>query len=153
MPKKIKMLTPEQEKQMKPWAAKWIEEGLRTDPIDMDRFTDAARRCYSFAGLNFPATVVRVDSPLVGALSAGIADSIGSAVDSAVYSAVDSSVDSPVYSAVDSAIDSPVRSAVYSAVNSAVDSAVDSAVRSAVYSAVNSAVGSAVDSAVRKNKI
>src|SRR3990167_8361511 len=131
MPKKITSLTESQKARFSEWSEKWINIGLSTDRADFEKFEKAARRCYVFAGLRNDVPVIRVSSPMVGALAAPIAaqfieimkkNPVNSAVDSAVGSAVDSAVYSAVYSAVDSAVDSAVNSAVYSAVYSAVDS-------------------------------
>ncbi len=146
-------LTEEQNAAIPAWVEKWIAEGLRTDEMDLGKFTAAAKKCYDFAGIPFPK-VIQVQSPIVGALSAPIAanmiySDVYSAIRSAVYSTVYSVVRSAVYSPVSSTVGSTVvRSTVYSAVDSAVSSAVSSAVGSAVDSAVHSAVSSA-----SKNKL
>ena len=171
MTRYIKELTEEQKLYFPEWVEKWIKIGLQTGETDWDTFDKYMPICYEKAGLQYPKTTVRVDSPLVGALAASISRSVlsyinkylntvssavGPAIDSAVGSAVDSEVDSEVDSAIRSAVGLAVDSAVNSAVGSAVDSAVDpavssavgSAVRSAVHSAVRSVVNSAVSSAV-----
>ena len=161
MPVKITSLTQEQRDQMKPWAEKWIAEGLRTDRCDREAFKKGIDECYAIASLK-PVPIIWVSSPMAGAFAAPIASQLiaylkNSAVDSAVGSEVGSEVrsvvDSEVRSAVDSEVDSAVYSAVYSAVGSAVDSVVgsevDSVVRSEVGSAVYSEVGSDVGSVVR----
>lgn len=164
--KRIDQLTEEQRAQMKPWADKWIEIGLRTGDADWDTFNKYMPVCYEKAGVPYPKSVVRVSSPMVGALASAIArellksGSVESAVDSAVESAVESAVDSAVELADDLAGESEVQSEVESAVSLAVgpevrsavesedSSEVNSEVGSEVYSEVNSAVGSAVGSAV-----
>ena len=117
MPTKITKLTPEQKSRMQEWVDKWIKIGLCTDEADWGTFEKAVAKCYGFSGLEKPKVVVHVNSPMVLAFAAPIADYIieqvsrgarkktgnGSAVDSAVDSAVGSAVDSAVYSAVDGA--------------------------------------------------
>jgi hypothetical protein len=166
MPKRITKLTTAQRDQMAPWARKWIEIGLSCEPADRPVAEAAYRACYRHAKLDPDVPIVWVQSPLVGAFAASIADAmlrggavygaVGSAVDGAVYGAVGGAVGDAVRSAVDNAVDNAVGSAVYGAVGgavgdavrSAVDNAVDNAVRSAVYGAVGSAVDGAVGSAV-----
>ena len=120
---KINKLTEEQESRLVEWKDRWIKIGLTTGEMDFERFEKAARACYKFAGLNSNVPIIRVSSPMVGALAAPIA----------------ALVIEQLTKKKSSAVDSEVRSAVGSAVGSAVNSAVDSAVRSAVYSAVYSA--------------
>src|SRR5438477_8338123 len=73
MVKRIDRLTDEQAAQMAPWAAKWIEIGLSTEPMDLARFEPAARASYRYAELEEPRVVVPVSSPLALALAAPIA--------------------------------------------------------------------------------
>jgi len=145
--KRITKLTKTQEARLPEWRDKWINIGLQTGDADWERFERGARMAYKKAAIPFPDKVIRVQSPIVGALVASmlITPAISTTlrhfkIRNAVYSAVGSAVDSAVESAVDSAVRSAVRSAVYSAVHSAVHSEVGSAVHSAVYSAVHSAV-------------
>ncbi|HXI95531.1 MAG TPA: hypothetical protein VNG04_05365, partial [Candidatus Acidoferrum sp.] len=74
MAKRIEKLTREQQARMDEWADRWIEIGLATGRADWDRFEASARECYRFAGIPWPGVVVRVPSPIVGALAAPIAD-------------------------------------------------------------------------------
>ncbi len=171
MKARIDKLTDKERSRVDKWIKKWIDIGLCTDEADWDNFERGVHKCYEFANLK-KVPIIRVQSPIVGALEASkasmtrkqsrsavgspVRSAVGPAILSAVGSPVDSAVDSPVDSAVDSAVDPTVRSAIGLAILSAVDSAVDSAVRSAVRSAVGpailsailSAVGSPVDSAV-----
>ena len=80
------------------WAEKWTKIGLRTGEADWDRFEAAAKECYRFAGIPWPGVVVRVPSPLVGALAAPIASALlrSDAVDGAVRVAVSGVVDDAV---------------------------------------------------------
>jgi hypothetical protein len=47
-------LTEEQKAQIPAWVDKWVQEGYRTDPIDLDAFKGAAVRCYKYMGLGAP---------------------------------------------------------------------------------------------------
>ena len=160
----IKKLTPEQKAAMPAYAQKWIEIGLRTGKTDFETFDKYMPICYEKAGLKYPKNVVRVKSPLVGALAASIAEAIWKKKREAVGSAVDGAVGEAVEGAVGEAVDGVVREAVHEAVHEAVDVVVLGAVREAVNGdvgravfeavrrvvdgAVNGAVGSAVDGAV-----
>ena len=73
MPKRITKLTPEQEAAMDGHAQKWIRFGWNTGPVDWAAWEKGARSCYAYAGVPFPDRIVRVSSPLVGALAAPIA--------------------------------------------------------------------------------
>lgn len=136
--KKITELTDEQRARMPEWADKWIEIGLRTGDADFDRFERAIKVAYEKTQVPFPNNIIRVKSPLVGALASSIAMRIlGS-------SAVGLEVDSAMYSVVASEVGSEVGSAAGLEVESAMDLAVRSEVDSAVYSEVYSEVGSVV---------
>jgi len=74
--KRINKLTKKQEAAMKPHADKWIEIGLRTGDADFETFDKYMPVCYEKAGLEYPKNVVRVQSPLVGALAASLANQI-----------------------------------------------------------------------------
>lgn len=72
--KKIESLTTEQKAQISNWVKKWIDIGLKTGEADWATFDKYFPVCYGKAGLAYPKNIVRVDSPLVGALAASIAD-------------------------------------------------------------------------------
>ncbi len=152
----IKKLTPEQKAAMPAYAQKWIEIGLRTGKTDFETFDKYMPICYEKAGLKYPKNVVRVKSPLVGALAASIAEAIwkkkreavGSAVDGAVGEAVEGVVREAVHEAVHEAVDVVVLGAVGSAVGGAVREAVHGDVGRAVNGAVHEAVRRVVDGAV-----
>jgi len=156
--KYIKELTKEQKKMMPVWAEKWIKIGLKTGKTDWKTFDKYMPICFKKAGLEYPKRVVRVSSPLVGALAASIAGKIlnsnavngavGDAVVGAVNGAVGGAVDDAVGGAVDNAVHGAVHDAVRGAVNDAVVGAVDNAVHDAVRDAVDDAVGGAVHNAV-----
>ncbi|MEK6935620.1 MAG: hypothetical protein AABW67_02450, partial [Nanoarchaeota archaeon] len=115
----ITKLTKKQEAQMNNWAKKWIEIGLSTEEANWENFNKGVRSCYNLAGLNPNIPIIKVQSPIVGALASSVIRYLlfkNHHVDSAVYSAVRSVVNS----AVDSAVRSVVGSAVYSAVRSVV---------------------------------
>ena len=110
---RIDRLTKAEEAQLIPWRDKWIEIGLKTGEADWEQFERAVKECYKFAELRWPVPIVRVQSPIVGALAAPFAVSLLS------KNSVRSAVDSAVRSAVSSAVGNAVDSAVYSAVSSA----------------------------------
>jgi hypothetical protein len=152
MQKYIKELTEEQRAAMPGFAQEWIKKGLQTGETDWKTFDEFMPICYEKAGIQYPPRVVRVSSPLVGALASAVAEGIwqkrrasGDAVDGAVDGAVDDAVDGAVGDAVRDAVDDAVRDAV----RDAVDDAVDGAVRDAVGDAVRDAVDDAVRDAVR----
>ena len=152
---KIMTMTDEQKALMDPYAQKWIEIGMCTDPADRPRAEAAVRECYRLAKIPMPPRIVWVQSDWVGAFAAMIAESIWrerrkgrDAVDGAVRDAVDGAVDGAVGGAVDGAVGGAVGGAVYGAVDDAVRGAVRGAVGDAVGDAVGVAVGDAVDGAV-----
>ena len=57
MVKRIDVLTEAQKAQMAPWADRWIEVGLSTEPADFDAFEVHARRCYEAAGIEWPGGI------------------------------------------------------------------------------------------------
>ena len=103
---KIEKLTKEQKDAMKSYADKWIEIGLRTGETDWDTFDKYMPICYQKAGLEYPKKIIRVQSPLVGALAASVAEallkgkrniSLRGAVSDAVSDAVISEVKIPIF--------------------------------------------------------
>jgi len=131
--KYIKELTKEQKKMMPVWAEKWIKIGLKTGKTDWKTFDKYMPICFKKAGLEYPKRVVRVSSPLVGALAASIAGKIlnSNAVNGAVGDAVVGAVNGAVGGAVDDAVGGAVHNAVHGAVHNAVRDAVDGAVSDA----------------------
>lgn len=73
MVKRIDKLSDEQLKMIPKWVEKWTQEGLRTDEMDLERFKTGVNRCYEFAKLAPPMTIIAVKSPPVGALAAAVA--------------------------------------------------------------------------------
>src|SRR3990167_6782401 len=104
MPKRIDKLTKKQEKEMPIYARKWIEIGLRTGETDWATFDKFMPICYEKAKLVYPKNVIRVQSPLVGALAASIAEGILRKKRGAVDDAVDDAVGDAVGDAVDGAV-------------------------------------------------
>ena len=101
----ITKMTPEQEARMPEFRDAWIRHGLNNQRADFQTAIKAWEVIYKETGIPFPKGVVRVQSPIVGALAAPIAataiefirksrgeKNVRSAVDSAVGSAVDSAV-------------------------------------------------------------
>ena len=156
---KIKNLTPEQKAAMPAYRDEWIKKGLQTGKTDWATFDKYMPVCYEKAKLKYPSRIVRVQSPLVGALAASIAnaiwkkygrsvrDAVGGAVGNAVSNAVHGAVHVAVRGAVDGAVGNAVSNAVYDAVGGAVGNAVSNAVHDAVGNAVRDAVGNAVSNA------
>src|SRR3990167_7361091 len=101
---KITKLTPKQIKAMKPYADKWIEIGLRTGETDWKTFDKYMPICYEKAELKYPERVIRVQSPLVGALASSVAEAILRKKRGAVDDAVDDAVDGAVRGAVRDAV-------------------------------------------------
>ena len=90
MVKRVNKLTDEQQAQLRPHAAKWIEWGLSTAPADRAVVEDGMRRCYEFAGIPWHGNVVWVSSPWVAVNAGPIAAHIlgSGAVHGAVNDAV-----------------------------------------------------------------
>lgn len=141
MPKRIDKLTPEQKSKMAGWAQRWIAIGLKTGETDWATFDKYMPVCYEKAGLKYPKKVVRVSSPIVGALAASIANQKlnDDAVHDAVHDAVSGVVDGAVRDAVDDAVSGSVSGSVRGVVDGAVGDAVDDAVDDAVSGVVRDA--------------
>ena len=150
MPKRIDQLTDEQRARMSPWAQEWIARGRDLSEPDWVAWEAGVRDCYRYAGIAWPGLVVRVPSPLVGALAAPIAAHLlaGPMVSDAVSGAKDGAVRDAVHGAVGGALDGAVHHAVRDAVRVALDGAVHHAVRVAVSDAVRDVVSVAVGGAV-----
>ena len=129
MQKYIKKLTENQKAAMAPFAQEWIKKGLQTGETDWDTFDRYMPICYAKAGIPYPFRVVRVTSPLIGALAAAVAEGI--------WKKRRASGDSE-------AVGDAVRGAVHGAVGGAVDGAVHDAVGDAVHGAVGGAVETAI---------
>ena len=102
--KRVDTLTDAQRATFAPYAAEWIARGQKTGCLTEPEWQEveaAIRRCYGYAGLPAPKVIVRVPSPIVGALAAPIAallieihrrGAVGDAVAGAVRGAVDDAV-------------------------------------------------------------
>ena len=123
MPTKITKLTKKQTEAMKPWANKWIEIGLKTGETDWKTFDKYMPICYEKAGIKYPIRIVRVSSPLVGALAASVAEGILYKIrkDDAVHGAVSDAVDDAVGDAVGDAVSGAVSDAVHGAVKTTIN--------------------------------
>ena len=153
----IKKLTKKQKEAMPAYRDMWIAKGLRTGKTDWETFDKYMPVCYKKANLAYPSRIVRVASPLIGALAASVAEGIWQktrknsygAVGNTVGNAVDDAVGGAVAGAVGSAVDNVVSDAVRGAVSDAVGNAVRGTVSDTVGGAVAGAVSSAVSDAVR----
>ena len=142
--KYISKLTKKQEKAMVPYAKKWIAIGLKTGKTDWETFDKYMPICYQKADLQYPKNVVKVQSPLVGALASSVANAIWVQKDGAVRGAVRDAVRGVVRGAVGVAVGDAVRDVV----RDAVGDVVGGAVRGAVDGAVDGAVGGAVKTSI-----
>jgi hypothetical protein len=162
--KKITKLTKEQELLMPICMDYWISKGLQTGEADWETFDKNIKLAYEKANLKFPDKIIRVNSPVVGAIAASISDRIlnnlpyiinyvnklnNSAVGNDVHGFVAVAVNDAVNDAVRGAVGGgAVSGAVNGAVNGAVSGAVSGAVIGVVHDAVRVAVGGAVNGAV-----
>ena len=69
---KITKLTPDQEAQIPIFQDEFLRLGLSTEPADFDAAEQAVRDAYAVAGLSPPKLIVRLASPLEGAIGAAI---------------------------------------------------------------------------------
>ena len=60
---KIESLTPEQTALFPAYVKKWVDIGLSTEPVDLDKAKAAIRKAYDIAGLTMPEKVILVDGP------------------------------------------------------------------------------------------
>ena len=151
--KKIEKLTPEQEAMMPICRDKLIAQGLRTGETDWETAETNIKLAYQKAGLQIPTKIIRVQSPLIGALAASISDRILNNIPFIVNHLQNKKINNIYTTNNSDAVDSAVDNAVRSAVSSAVGSAVGDAVRSAVDNAVDNAVGSAVKKLIIQSKL
>ena len=116
--KYISKLTKKQEAMMPLWIKKWIDVGLCCEEADFKTFEENIKIAYEKAKIPFPKNIVRVQSPLVGALAASVAEGVwrkkrkGDAVGGAVYDAVGCAVGGAVGGAVGDAVGGAVGDAV-----------------------------------------
>ena len=130
---RIDNLTEEQKAQFGSYAQKWIDIGLKTGDADFDTFNKYMPLAYKKVGLEYPKNVVRVQSPLIGAIASSIAEGIlrKRRKDDAVRGAVDDAVGDAVGDAVRDAVDDAVGGAVDDAVRDA-DTMMKSAIKVAI---------------------
>ncbi|WP_217901218.1 hypothetical protein, partial [Mycobacterium marinum] len=96
MTTKLTKLTKQQQERMAPHAQKWIQHGLRTQPLTPEEWAHwetGMRQGYEYANIPWHNNIIHVASPLVGALAAPIAAYLisSAAGDGAVDGAVDGS--------------------------------------------------------------
>ena len=72
----IDKLTTEEEAQIASYRDQWIAKGLQTGETDFDTFDKYMPICYEKAKISYPKNIVRVSSPLVGALASAVAEGI-----------------------------------------------------------------------------
>ena len=111
---------------MRAFAARRIEYGRRTGPLTDDDWAvweAGARRCYEATGFPWPGVVVKVPSPLVGALAPLIAEQVvsqpreGKPFDGAVRSAVNHATRSVLGPSDTSHVDAALREAVLAVID------------------------------------
>lgn len=95
MTSNIGCLSPKQKAILPVWRDKWIAIGLSTKPADREKAEAAYRACYRYAGLRDDVPIVWVQSPVVGAFAAVIAE--GLLKSGAVRGAVDGAVGGAVH--------------------------------------------------------
>ena len=61
--KKLTELTEQQEQDLVAYRKEWINEGLRTDPIDQEKVKETIRKFYRYAGLEEPTQIIVTPSP------------------------------------------------------------------------------------------
>ena len=74
--KRVDILTDEQKSKMEGYAQYWISKGLQTGETDFETFEKYIPLAYKKAKIKFPKKVIRVSSPLVGAIASSIAGHI-----------------------------------------------------------------------------
>lgn len=116
-------LTDEHEKQLKPWADKWIANALSTRPMDENEKSicrQAVKGLYRAANLEPPPDhrIVFVSSPFIGSFAAGFAAAIWhlrkknkQKNSDATYDAIDAATYAAIYAATDAATRDATRDA------------------------------------------
>ena len=147
--KKINKLTLEQEKLIPICRDKWIQIGLKTGESDFNTFEKNIKLAYEKANIKFPDKIIRVQSPIVGAIASSISDRILNNIPFILFSINDKNKKINITShAVGGTVRGTVRVAVGDAAGDAVRGAVEDAVGGAVRGAVEDAVVGAVEDAV-----
>ena len=137
-------LTPEHEKQLKPWADKWIANAMSTRSIgdDREKIRDAVVELYKAADLEPPPLhrIVFVSSPIQAAFVAGFAAAIWHTRESSAHA---------TYDATYAATHEATRAATYDATLDATYDATREATREATHDATYAATDVATDAATR----
>ena len=124
------ILTEEHKKELKPWAEKWIANGLSTKPMDDEdkkQMRIAIKGLYESAGLKAPpeSRIIFVTSPFVIRFAGGFAASI-------LYSRKKYATRTAIDTATRDATDYATRTAIDTATRTAIDAATDYATRTAI---------------------
>lgn len=144
----LTQLTTQQRDRLPAFVDEWIAKAQSTTPLTETEWHawEAGMRGYYFdAGVSWPGVVVRVGSPIVGALAAPVAltvlrerrrrpqrrratnsAAIEAAVDAVITSTVEPWLHSPIREGIEPTITSTLRSAVAAAASSAACAALDS---------------------------
>ena len=133
-------------------AEKWINNALRTDPVDTDRVTAAIKSLYSSAGLKEPQVII-VPSPIVMAFAGGFSSAIlwsRKATDEATAQATIQATDQATDQATAQATAQATRQATDQATRQATAQATDQATRQATYQASRQATDQATEQATRQ---
>jgi hypothetical protein len=150
-------LTPEHEKQLKPWADKWIKNAMSTDPmteVDREICRKAVIGLYQAADLDPPPLnrIVFVSSPFIMRFAGGFAAAIwylrknkflntraatDAATDAATLDATDAATDAATYDATYDATRAATYDATYDATRDATDAATLDATSDATYDATD----------------
>ena len=155
------ILTEEHKKELKPWAEKWIANGLSTKPMDDEdkkQMRIAIKGLYESAGLKAPpeSRIIFVTSPFVIRFAGGFAASIlysrkkyatRAATRDATRDATDYATRTAIDTATRTAIDTATRDATFDATRDAIDTAIDAATDYATRTAIDTATRTAIDAA------
>ena len=132
------ILTEEHKKELKPWAEKWIANGLSTKPMDDEdkkQMRIAIKGLYESAGLKAPpeSRIIFVTSPFVIRFAGGFAASI-------LYSRKKYATRAATRDATRDATDYATRTAIDTATRTAIDAATYDATRAATRDATRTAI-------------
>src|SRR3990167_3313165 len=140
-------LTPDHEKELKPWSSRWIANAMSTKPMDEDEkeiCRNAVIGMYEAAGKKPPPRerIVFVSSPFILKFAAGFASAIWylrknikmTAI-AATRAATDTATSAATRAATDNATDNATDAATYAATSAATRAATDNATDAATYAA------------------
>ena len=156
---KLYTLTKAHEKKLKPWADKWIKNGLSTKPMDekdKKAMRKAIKGMYRAAGLKeLPDNrIIFVPSPFVGRFASGFAAAIWYMRKNPSFKTTDATNDATynaTYNATNDATDNATYNATYNATANATNNATNDATRNATnnatYNATYNATNDATDNA------